>query len=116
MTAPAKRRFDIASTSLPNPFQVPVGSPVERKQRHRTVQAIPASYGVQLSNFADQDILIDIELLADVDGSEAGSNRFVFPLEICDGCFTFCASDPDAPTEACGPVQREGEVCIDDGC
>jgi len=109
--------FDAASTPLPNPFRVSVGSPVSGETKGVVpVEAIPASYGAQLSHFAAFDLLVEIELLADVDGSEAGSNSLVFPIEICDGCFTFCASDPDAPTEACDAVQRQGEICIDDGC
>jgi hypothetical protein len=107
--------FNQASTVLPNPFSVPVSSPVER-QDVVPIEALPASYGAQLSSFIDDDLLIEIELEAEVDGNEVGSNRLVFPLEICEACFTFCASDPAAPTEDCGSVQRQGELCIDDGC
>jgi hypothetical protein len=108
-------RFDAGRTPLPNPFLVPVGSPVA-SQDVVPVEAIPAIYGAQLTGFVDIDILIEVELKADVGGSEIGSNRLVFPVEICDGCFTFCASDPDAPSEACEGVQREGEICIEDAC
>jgi hypothetical protein len=80
----------------------------------------PRAYADQLDAFDGTDLLVHIELRATTAGGDAvGSNPFQFGVAICDGCRTFCASEPaaaalgDCSGHALG-VDRE--FCIDDEC
>lgn len=106
--------FDLLDTPLPNPFEVAVGGPVAASSSGVIeVEVIPEDYGRELVNFVDGQILAEIRLQGETaDGSSLGSNRFTFPIAVCEGCQTFCEGDP-LPAGACA---EDPAICIDDGC
>jgi hypothetical protein len=99
---------------LPNPFELTVGAPIAASRSGVVeVEVIPTDYGAQLQNFVGAQILAEISLQgATAGGASLGSNRFTFPIEVCDGCRTFCESEP-LPARTCA---EDTTVCIDDGC
>jgi hypothetical protein len=104
---------------LPNPFALSLAGAVRRGRREIVaIGLIPPEYGEQLEAFVGGELLIDLTLSArTAGGDEIGSNAVTVPVEICDGCRTFCASDPAAPApDACDAIHRRGELCIDGAC
>jgi len=118
--------LDFLDADLPNPFQQITGVSLfpnpndEPSIASITVQAIPADYAPLLAVLVDQSIVADIELFGtttyDVD---VGFEPFSYPIELCDGCLTACASDaPDDRTaDQCDDdAAQDGRVCYDTSC
>jgi hypothetical protein len=103
----------LAAPALPNPFVVTLAGPLSASASGVVeVEVIPEDYGTQLRAFTESELLAEVELEGATPDTDLGSNRFTFPIAVCEGCRTFCASDPP-PSGTC---VDDPSVCVDEGC
>ena len=124
-------RFD-SPVRLPNPFVItsnasiaPASGP-EGEATIVVVEVIPMIYADQLGTFEGQQILAEIRLFGTTLGDiDVNVQPFVFPIELCTGCLTKCASElksegltPEdvADGECLDNAGSDGRICIDDDC
>jgi len=108
--------------ALPNPFRLITGvslfpSPNDEPSiASITIKTIPAAYAEYLDIFADQTVVADIQLFGTTTGDvDVDFKIFPYPIQICNGCLTGCAS---VFTSAMATESREqliGEFCDDNG-
>jgi hypothetical protein len=119
--------LDFGDRALPNPFQQVTGVSLfpshtdEPSIASITIQTIPAAYAPRLATFVDLTVVADIQLFStttyDVD---VDFEPLSYPIQICDGCLTACAStapgDDEAASECDDDAGQDGRICYDTGC
>ena len=133
------RRRTIAFTreeeALPNPFLVttnnslPPASGSQPSTGVAAVEVIPVDYAAQLNSpmFVGAQIMAEIQIFGTTTGDvDVEFKPFTYPIEICDGCLTFCQNadirdrmldEEDFIGEECADNSgQDGRVCIDPGC
>jgi hypothetical protein len=91
--------FDARSRELPNPFRVKANitllpsSSDDPTQGEVPIETIPVGYASQLSDYVGQQIMAEIKLFGTTIGDvDIDFRSFSFPIHICQGCMTMCAS------------------------
>lgn len=105
--------FDRFDTPLPNPFIATFGVAATSAGDRGVVleiDLIPRVYANQLQGFDGMQLLAEVHV--------DGVGDFSYPVEICDGCMTVCASALDAPPQGvCDDgAGADGRLCIDPDC
>jgi hypothetical protein len=89
------------------------------------VEAIPKAYASHLTGFADDKILIEVQIFGTTTGDVSIDFKpFIYPVAICRGCLSMCFGDlKDGETTAdfygTGCVDnsaQDGRFCVDKGC
>lgn len=127
-------QFTAGGTNLPNPFLVPTSNALapstgsEPSMAVAAVEVIPVDYAAQLNSdmFVGAQIMAEIQIFGTTTGDvDIEFKPFLYPIEICDGCLTFCNGDlmEDSidPDELIGDQcadnsGQDGRVCIDPDC
>lgn len=114
-------QFNRTNALLPNPFRLTLAQPLGgERDGVVAVEAIPRPYADQLDAFTGGELLVRVELQGSTEGGDGvGSNALRFGVALCDGCRTFCASEPAAAElDECSARElgAEREFCIDDDC
>jgi len=106
---------------LPNPFRLITSVPLypspndEPSVAALTVKTIPAAYADYLDDFEGQTVVADIQLFGTTTGDvDIDFKVFQYPIEICNGCLTGCATSFTSDTAAESREQAIGDVCDDD--
>lgn len=122
LETPQRQRlfFDRGDSPLPNPFHATAtGTLPPGASGVVDLELIPKAYALQLGDFVGDRLDVVLLLIGKTSsGDQAESARARIPIEICDGCRTLCATDPDATDATCsdpdlGPLR---EACVDPGC
>lgn len=120
---------------LPNPFLVTTGGILEPSSGTEPangiafVEVIPIAYAPYLGDFVNDQILAEVQLFGTTTGDvDVDFQPWVYPVDICDGCLTFCAS-VFSQAEMGGPSLDEftegtcrdnagadDRICVDSGC
>lgn len=113
--------FDRVRPVLPNPFTVDSSGPIPSGRGVVVVQVLPRAYASQLDGFVGKSLMASVILNGkSADSDPVSSNTFRLTIQICDGCKTICASNPDnaSVNAACDGKNPgvERPFCIDDGC
>ena len=124
--------FDRADAPLANPFLVTSNATLFPMRGNApragvaTVEIVPGAYADQLDGLDGEKILADVQLFgATLGGTDVELRSFVFPIEICLGCFTICGGHLDPETsedEIYGQgvcrdqAGADGRICIDVHC
>jgi hypothetical protein len=127
--------FTDSDPPLPNPFLVTTNNSLFPARGDTpsmgiaSVEAIPVAYAPYLSGFTGDQILAEVQIFGTTTGDvDVDFKPFVYPIQICDGCQTLCASqlvEADGTTrsvedvygEACpDDAGADGRICLDRGC
>lgn len=113
--------LDFDGGALPNPFRLITGVSLFPSQSldpaiaSITIKTIPAAYAEYLDQFEDQTIVADIQLFATTTGDvDVDFKVFPYPIQICNGCLTRCASVFESADATESREQIIGDVCDDD--
>jgi hypothetical protein len=112
---------------LPNPFTTPpVMVPWETPARgapslgFADVTLIPATYRDGLKRFAGGQVIASFSMPTANAKHEPSDQNFSYPIDICDGCMTACASRQPAAMTKSKTCQdnagADGRICIDPDC
>lgn len=122
--------FDRTDPPLPNPFLVTTNNSIfppedaEPSQAIALVEAIPSAYAEQLDGFSGQQVLAEVTVFGTTVGDmDVDVRSFVYPINLCDGCLTLCASDIPPGTsreeiyggECPDDAAADGRICVDEG-
>ena len=125
--------FEFNGEKLANPFSVSVTALQLRPASGKTpelglapVEIIPRAYGPSLGEFVGERILISVTLYGQsTSGDDALFPPFLYPVALCNGCSTFCRSQPEADSAmrqiagdaTCADGSGvDGRVCVDPDC
>jgi hypothetical protein len=90
-----------------------------------TVEAIPKAYASHLTGFADDKILIEVQIFGTTTGDVSIDFKpFVYPVAICRGCLSKCLGDlkegemkEDYYGTGCQDNSaQDGRFCFDTSC
>jgi hypothetical protein len=127
-------QFTGGDSNLPNPFLVRTNNSLQPASGSQpsmavaSVEVIPVDYAAQLNGdmFVGAQIMAEIQIFGTTTGDvDIEFKPFVYPIEICDGCLTYCLAplgdadiDPDDLIGDDCPDNsgRDGRVCIDPDC
>jgi hypothetical protein len=125
-------KFERVTPPLPNPFMVNTGNSLFPAMGGTpsvgvaSVEAIPKAYAAQLDKFVDGQILARIQIFGTTTGDvDVNFKPFVYPIEICDQCLTYCAGQlvknnitrMDFVKDRCDDNSgSDDRVCIDPDC
>jgi hypothetical protein len=115
----------------PNPYRVHTAASLAATTSDKPttgivqIAAIPSAYAEKLRGYADDSILVEIQLFGTTTGDVGVDFRpFVYPLHICSDCLALCKSDPmfteagsaeeflSGQCEKSGP--QDGRYCLSD--
>jgi len=124
--------FNRKGSELRNPFTVTANNTLRPASGSEpsvgvvAVEAIPVGYAEQLNTFSDSQILAEVQIFGTtLGGVDIDFKPFVFPIRLCSGCLTECATDLVAMDISAADVYgdncpdnagADGRVCIDPDC
>lgn len=124
--------FDAEDEELPNPFLVTTNNSLFPAMGSTpasgvaAVEVIPTAYAQYLQDFVGQEILAEIQILGTTTGDvDIEFKPFSYPIEICDGCLSRCASylietmmdRKDYAMDECDDnAGADGRMCWDPQC
>jgi hypothetical protein len=125
-------KTNMPDPAFPNPFRVQTANslfPATTTMPSTgvaSIEAIPKAYGPKLTSFADDKILIEVQLFGTTTGDVAIDFKpFVYPVGICRGCLSICNSDAtsggktktDLYGDKCADnAAQDGRICVDPSC
>lgn len=131
-TLPFKKADGSLDPALPNPFRIQTANSLfptttsEPSTGVVAVEAIPKAYASHLTGFADDKILIEVQIFGTTTGDvDIDFKPFVYPVAICRGCLSKCLGDltgdltKDDLTGGAGCQDnsaQDGRFCIDPNC
>jgi hypothetical protein len=124
--------FDDEEEPLPNPFLVTTNNSLfpamgaTPSSGVAAVEVIPVAYAPYLTDYIGQEILAEIQILGTTTGDvDVEFKPFSYPVEICDGCLSRCASfltesmmkREDFSMDECDDnAGADGRICWDPEC
>jgi hypothetical protein len=130
-TLPFKKADGTFDPALPNPFRVQTANSLfptttsDPSTGVVAVEAIPKAYGPKLTGFADDKILIEVQIFGTTTGDvDIDFKPFIYPVAICRGCLSMCESEitdghskDDLYGTGCKDNSaQDGRLCIDGSC
>jgi hypothetical protein len=124
-------KTNMPDPAFPNPFRVQTANSLFPTTTSApstgivSIEAVPKAYGPKLTSFADDKILIEVQIFGTTTGDVTIDFKpFVYPVGICRGCLSMCASKiPEGMTKTdyygtnCADnAAQDGRYCIDSGC
>jgi hypothetical protein len=124
-------KTNMPDPALPNPFRVQTASSLPPATSSvpstgvASIEAIPKAYGPKLTSFADDKILVEVQLFGTTTGDVTIDFKpFVYPVGICRGCLSICQGaikDGMTKTDFYGDkcadnAAQDGRYCIDPNC
>lgn len=118
----------------PNPYRVHTAFSIAPTTNEEAatgvaqIEAIPSVYAEKLRGYADDSILVEVQLFGTTTGDvDVDFRPFVYPLSICSDCLSTCANDPRWAEDMGGLTElnanqcndnrpQDGRVCIDPEC
>jgi hypothetical protein len=123
--------FDEEDPPLPNPFLVTTNNSLfpavgsTPSSGVAAVEVVPTAYSPYLADFVGDQILAEIQIQGTTTGDvDVEFKPFDYPIEICDGCLTRCASTltpentrEDIAGDECDDNSgQDGRICFDPDC
>jgi hypothetical protein len=130
-TLPFKKADGSLDPALPNPFRIQTANSLfptttsEPSTGVVAVEAIPKAYASHLTGFADDKILIEVQIFGTTTGDvDIDFKPFIYPVGICRGCLSKCfgaipeghTADDYYGTGCKDNGAQDGRFCIDPSC